>query len=41
MKEGYTHQFDIVKGCVPDDRVCACLNAFENKFMDFETAIEL
>jgi len=40
MKEGYTHQFDIVKGCVADDRVYACLNAFENKFMDFETAIK-
>lgn len=40
MKEGYTHQFDIVNGCVADDRVYACLNAFENKFMDFETAIK-
>lgn len=40
MKEGYTHQFDIVRGCVADDRVYACLNAFENKFMDFETAIK-
>ncbi len=40
MKEGYTHQFDVVKGCVADDRVYACLNAFENKFMDFETAIK-
>lgn len=40
LKEGYTHQFDIVKGCVADDRVYACLNAFENKFMDFETAIK-
>lgn len=40
MKEGYKHQFDIVKGCVADDRVYACLNAFENKFMDFETAIK-
>lgn len=39
MKEGYTHQFDIVKGCVANDRVYTCLNAFENKFMDFETAI--
>jgi uncharacterized protein DUF3990 len=40
MKEGYKHQYDIVKGCVADDRVYACLNAFENKFMDFETAIK-
>lgn len=40
MKEGYKHQFDIVKGCVADDRVYACLNAFENKFMDLETTIK-
>ncbi|WP_251862425.1 DUF3990 domain-containing protein [Clostridium sp. Marseille-Q2269] len=40
MKEGYTHNYDIVKGSVADDRVYACLNAFENKFMDFNTAIK-
>lgn len=40
MKEGYTHTFDIVKGAVADDRVYACLNAFENNFMDFNTAIK-
>ncbi|MEY8559058.1 DUF3990 domain-containing protein [Clostridium sporogenes] len=40
MKEGYTHNYDIVKGSVADDRVYACLNAFENKFMDFDTAIK-
>ena len=40
MKEGYLHEFDIVKGCVADDRVYTCLNAFENKFMDFDTAIK-
>lgn len=40
MKEEFTHNFDIVKGSVADDRVYACLNAFENKFMDFQTAIK-
>lgn len=40
MKEGFTHEYDIVKGSVADDRVYTCLNAFENKFMDFETAIK-
>ncbi|BDB03826.1 DUF3990 domain-containing protein [Clostridium botulinum] len=39
IKEGYTHNYDIVKGSVADDRVYACLNAFENKFMNFDTAI--
>ena len=39
MKDGFTHTFDIVKGAVADDRVYACLNAFENRFMDFDTAI--
>ncbi len=34
------HEFDIVKGKVADDRVYACLNAFENKFMDFDTTIK-
>ncbi|MBY6878893.1 DUF3990 domain-containing protein, partial [Clostridium botulinum] len=40
MNEGYTHNYDIVKGSVADDRVYTCLNAFENKFMDFDTAIK-
>ncbi|HIG0361578.1 TPA: DUF3990 domain-containing protein [Clostridium sporogenes] len=40
MKKGYTHNYDVVKGSVADDRVYACLNAFENKFMDFDTAIK-
>lgn len=39
IKEGFNHNFDIVKGSVADDRVYTCLNAFENKFMDFDTAI--
>lgn len=39
MKENFKHRFDIVKGAVADDRVYTCLNAFENKFMDFNTAI--
>ena len=39
-KEKYVHEFDIVKGKVADDRVYACLNAFENKFMDFDTTIK-
>jgi len=36
----YAHNYDIVKGSVADDRVYACLNAFENRFMDFDTAIK-
>lgn len=40
INEGFNHSFDIVKGAVADDRVYTCLNAFENKFMDFETAIK-
>ncbi|MCW6086545.1 MULTISPECIES: DUF3990 domain-containing protein [Clostridium] len=40
MKEGYTHNYDVVKGSVADDRVYACLNAFENKFMDFDMTIK-
>jgi hypothetical protein len=39
MNLGYNHHYDIVKGPVADDRVYACLNAFENKFMDMESAI--
>jgi len=40
MKINYIHNYDIVKGSVADDRVYACLNAFENKFMDFDTVIK-
>ncbi|SHI06430.1 DUF3990 domain-containing protein [Clostridium grantii] len=40
IQEGYIHEFDVVKGCVADDRVYACLNAFENQFMDFDTVIK-
>lgn len=40
LKSNYIHNFDIVKGSVADDRVYTCLNAFENKFMDFDTAIK-
>ncbi len=40
MKINYIHKYDIVKGSVADDRVYACLNAFENRFMDFGTAIK-
>ena len=36
----YKHDFDIVQGPVADDRVYACLNAFENKFMDIKAAIK-
>ncbi|SFC99262.1 DUF3990 domain-containing protein [Clostridium uliginosum] len=35
----YKHDFHIVEGPVADDRVYACLNAFENRFMDIESAI--
>lgn len=40
MKVGYSHDYDIVKGPVADDRVYTCLNAFENRFMDMDTAIK-
>lgn len=39
LKLNYKHDFDIVEGPVADDRVYACLNAFENRFMDMESAI--
>ncbi|EQB87905.1 hypothetical protein J2Z44_001280 [Clostridium punense] len=39
MNVDYKHSYDIIKGPVADDRVYACLNAFENKFMDMDTAI--
>lgn len=39
LKLNYKHDFDIVEGPVADDRVYACLNAFENRFMDIESAI--
>lgn len=40
LKIDYKHEFDIVKGPVADDRVYACLNAFENRFMDMDAAIK-
>lgn len=40
MKVGYIHDYDVIKGPVADDRVYACLNAFENKFMDIDSAIK-
>lgn len=39
LKINYKHNFDIVHGPVAEDRVYACLNAFENRFMDMEAAI--
>lgn len=39
LKINYKHDYDIVHGPVADDRVYACLNAFENRFMDMEAAI--
>lgn len=39
LKINYKHNYDIVRGPVADDRVYACLNAFENRFMDMEAAI--
>ncbi len=39
MNLKYRHEFDIVEEPVADDRVYACLNAFENRFMDMESAI--
>lgn len=40
LKINYQHDFDIVQGPVADDRVYACLNAFENRFMDIKSAIK-
>lgn len=40
IKEGYIHNYDIVRGSVANDRVYACLNAFENRFMSFDMAIK-
>lgn len=39
IRENYRHSYDIVRGAVANDRVYACLNAFENRFMDFESAV--
>ncbi len=36
----FNHEFDIVTGPVADDRVYACLNAFESGFMDRETVLK-
>ena len=40
LNRNYGHSYDIVCGPVVDDRVYTCLNAFENKFMSFEAAIQ-
>lgn len=40
MKDGFVHPYDIVRGAVANDRVYACLNAFENRFMSFDMAIQ-
>ncbi|MEG0126183.1 MAG: DUF3990 domain-containing protein [Clostridia bacterium] len=40
MKDGFAHTYDVVRGAVANDRVYACLNAFENRFMSFEMAIQ-
>ena len=37
-KEFY-HGYDLIKGPVANDRVYACLNAYENNFMDFAGVI--
>lgn len=36
----FTHDYDIVKGPVANDRVYASINAFENGFMDRETLLK-
>ena len=36
----FVHHFDLVTGPVANDRVYACLNAFEDGFMNRETVIE-
>lgn len=36
----FTHNYDIIKGAVANDRVYASLNAFENGFMDKATLLK-
>ena len=36
----FSHNFDIVKGAVANDRVYASLNAFENGFMEKSTLLK-
>lgn len=36
---GFAHPYDIVQGAVANDRVYACINAFEGGFIDFDTVI--
>lgn len=36
----FTHDYDIVKGPVANDRVYASINAFENGFMDRDTLLK-
>ncbi len=40
MKENYKHSFDVVKGCIANEKVYFCLNEYFNNLMDFETAIK-
>ena len=40
LNTDFSHSYDIVKGPVANDRVYACLNAFENRFMKYEQVIE-
>lgn len=40
LNKNYKHSYDMVCGPVADDRVYTCLNAFENRFMSFEAAIQ-
>lgn len=35
----FRHEFDVVKGPVANDRVYACLNAFENGFMNVQSVL--
>ena len=36
----FSHNYDIVRGHVANDRVYACINAFESGFIDFDTVID-
>ncbi len=40
IQPDFKHEFDIVTGPVADDRVYACLNAFECGFMDRQTVLK-
>jgi hypothetical protein len=36
----FYHDYDLIKGPVANDRVYACLNAYENNFMDFQGVVK-